>query len=193
MTITMEADTDRSSNSAIRLRATMTAMRLSFAWFGTRKALTNEQKTVAADAFDAEGKYISAAKRLIDTGDPTFRAVTSIKTQASAYFKGISMPYPDPGIRLIRRDDIDRITDRMQSFVSELEEAVRELDDHLDELKDEARDRLGSLYNEADYPQSVVGLFEISWEFPAVEPPEYLRELNPELYEQECNLSLIHI
>ena len=169
-----------------RIRTDMAAMRLSFAWFGTRKSLTSEQKDRAADAFDAEGRYLSAAKRLIDTGDATFRSVTSIKTQATAYFKGVSLPYPDPGIRLIRRDDVDEIDSRMRIFVEELEGAVRELDAHLDGLKDEAQRRLGSLFCEADYPASVVGLFEIAWEFPSVEPPGYLRRLNPELYEAEC-------
>ncbi|NLE37490.1 MAG: hypothetical protein GX621_05635, partial [Pirellulaceae bacterium] len=33
---------------------------------------------------------------------------------------------------------------------------------------------------------SLLGLFDIAWEFPAVEPPDYLRRLNPELYRQEC-------
>jgi hypothetical protein len=31
------------------------------------------------------------------------------------------------------------------------------------------------------------GLFDVSWEFPSVEPPSYLQQLNPALYEQECN------
>jgi hypothetical protein len=31
-----------------------------------------------------------------------------------------------------------------------------------------------------------LGLFEVQWDFPSVEPPEYLRQLNPELYQQEC-------
>ena len=26
----------------------------------------------------------------------------------------------------------------------------------------------------------------MSWDFPSVEPPEYLRQLSPQLYEQEC-------
>jgi hypothetical protein len=30
-----------------------------------------------------------------------------------------------------------------------------------------------------------VGLFAVDWDFPSVEPPSYLMQLNPELYEQE--------
>jgi len=29
-------------------------------------------------------------------------------------------------------------------------------------------------------------MFEMSWDFPSVEPPDYLQQLNPQLYEQEC-------
>ena len=48
-----------------------------------------------------------------------------------------------------------------------------------------ARKRLGSLYNAADYPNSLSGLFGVEWDYPAIEPPNYLRELSPELFEQE--------
>ena len=32
----------------------------------------------------------------------------------------------------------------------------------------------------------VIGLFAIEHDYPSIEPPSYLRQLNPELYEQEC-------
>jgi hypothetical protein len=42
------------------------------------------------------------------------------------------------------------------------------------------------LFNPRDYPESLLEEFAVTWEFPTVEPPEYLRRLNPALYEQEC-------
>ena len=170
-----------------RLRSELAAMRLSFTWFGTRRSLSMEQRTQAANAFHAESKFLSAGKKLLDTSDPSFRAVTSIKTQATTYFKGMSMPYPEPSIRLVPQDTLGDIDTKMRGFVAELSSAVAELDSHFDDLKFEARERLGDLYNEADYPLSLEGLFEITWDFPSVEPPEYLRRLNPKLYESECN------
>ena len=106
-----------------KLRTSMAAMRLSFTWFGTRKSLSSEQKAQAADTFHAEGKYISAGKKLIDTGDASFRAVTSVRTQATAYFKGTTLPFPEPGIRLVPQAALDQIGSRMQSFQDELAEA----------------------------------------------------------------------
>jgi hypothetical protein len=61
-----------------------------------------------------------------------------------------------------------------------------QLDDDYDDLTAAARRRLGSLYSAADYPTSLQGLFSVDWDFPSVEPPEYLRRLNPDLYEHEC-------
>ena len=29
-------------------------------------------------------------------------------------------------------------------------------------------------------------MFQVAWDFPSVEPPDYLRQLNPEVYRQEC-------
>lgn len=70
---------------------------------------------------------------------------------------------------------------------TELHEAVARLDAHYAELKQTARQRLGRLYNPADYPPVLQGLFALDWEFPSVEPPDYLLQLSPALYEQERN------
>ena len=45
--------------------------------------------------------------------------------------------------------------------------------------------RLGSLYDDADYPATLVGLFGVAWDFPSLEPPDYLVALSPAVYEQE--------
>ncbi len=171
---------------AERLRTTMAAMRLSFTWFGTRKTLSPEQKAQAAESFGAEGDYLSAGKKLLNVGHAKFKAVTNVKTRAASYFKGISLPFPEPGLRLIPQDDVALVDRQMLARKAELEEAVEELNHHYDELKFTARQRLGNLYNENDYPITLVGLFDIAWEFPSVEPPNYLQQLSPDLYRQEC-------
>lgn len=181
-----ENRSESQTQAAQQMRTTMTAARLSFTWFGTRKSLTPQQKEQAADSFGAEGKYLSAGKKLIDTKHPRFRAVTAVRTRAINYWKGISLPYPEPGIRLIRQEALNEFARRMDGFRNELDEAVVQLDDYYDELRTAARRRLGSLYSETDYPPSLQGLFAVVWEFPSVEPPDYLRQLNPELYEREC-------
>jgi hypothetical protein len=93
------------------------------------------------------------------------------------YWKGLSLPYPETGIRLIKQNALDEFARHMGGLRQELEEAVVQLDEHYDELTRAARRRLGSLYSAADYPLSLQGLFSVDWDFPSVDP---------ELYEHEC-------
>jgi hypothetical protein len=172
--------------AAQRLRATMAAVRLAFTWLGTRKTLTNEQTSQAADTFGAEEDYVSARKKLLDTSHPAFKAVTAVRSRAIGLWKGTSLPYPEAGVRLIRQDDIPSFSVQMANFQAELAEAVEQLSARYGELRTAARQRLGRLFNPADYPESLTGLFALNYDFPSVEPPEYLRQLSPQLYEQEA-------
>lgn len=185
-TVLEEPSVQTVTSAARRLRATTAAVRLSFTWFGTRKTLTTEQRALAADAFGAEGPYLSAGKKLLDTRHPAFKDVTGVKSRMVALWKAMSLPYPESGVRLIRQDHVEPLNEQMSQLRVELSDAVRKLDEHFAELKVAARDRLGSLYNPADYPDTLQGLFQAEWDFPSVEPPLYLQRLSPELYRQEA-------
>ncbi len=93
--------------------------------------------------------------------------MTGIKSRAVSIFKNVSLPFPEPGLRLIRQDDIASVNMQMTTLKAELQEAVEELNRHYDELKAAARERLGNLYNESDYPSTLIGLFDMAWEFPS--------------------------
>ncbi len=173
------------SRSGQRLQQRMAAARLSFTWLGVHKTLTAEQKAQAAETFGAQDSFLSAGKKLLDTSHPAFREVTAVRGQIQAYFRNVSLPYPEPGIRLIRQDQISNFSDQLCQYRDQLTESVRELDYHYGELQAAARRRLGTLYSAADYPDSLLGLFSVDWDFPSVEPPDYLRQISPELYEQE--------
>jgi hypothetical protein len=170
---------------ARRLQREFAAVKVAFTWFGVRKTLSSEQKAQAAEPFGAEGQFLSAGKKLFDTKHPKFQEVTSVRTRVVSYWKGLSLPYPEPGVRLLRQDEVGRFDERMAEFRRELTDAVQALDEHYGQLKAAARDRLGSLYSDADYPPTLLGLFDVEWSYPSVEPPEYLMRLNPHLYQQE--------
>ena len=174
-----------SRTPAEQLRASMAALRVSFMWFGIRKTLTPEQKSQAAESFGAEGDFLSAGKKLLDSKHPAFKAVNAVKHSVVAYWRGVSLPFPEPGVRLIRQQDVSAVQVQLTTLKSELAEAVEQLDRQFDSLKATARERLGSLFNPTDYPDSLRNLFDVTWDFPNVEPPSYLEQLSPELYRQE--------
>lgn len=173
------------STPAERLRGMTAAVRVSFCWFGVKKTLTPEQKSQAAEPFGAEGTFLSACKKLLDTKHPAYKEVTAVRGKVLSYWKGLTLPYPEPGIRLIQQEQVEPFHQQMSDFREQLDIAVAKLDDHYGELKSTARRRLGDLYNSEDYPSQLRGLFAIDWEFPSVEPPDYLLQLSPDLYEQE--------
>jgi hypothetical protein len=191
MTMTIDRPGRRSTSTAAstpaaqRLRANFAAVRVNFTWFGVRKSLSTEQRAQAAEYFGAEGQYISMAKKLLDNKHEAFQQVTGIRSRIIGFWKGMSLPYPEPGVRLIRQDDVEKFNARMTTFRQELTEAVANLNEHFEQLKSAARDRLGRLYNPSDYPPTLRGLFGVEFDFPSVEPPEYLLRLNPHLYQQE--------
>lgn len=67
----------------------------------------------------------------------------------------------------------------MSQFRQDLLDAARELSSQYDQIKNEAQRRLGSLFNPADYPTTLDGMFDLEVSYPAVEPPPYLLALTP--------------
>jgi hypothetical protein len=171
--------------TANNLRQTMGAVKLSFSWLGTQRKLSDAQTKQAADTFDAATDLVTASKRLIDTKHPAYRAATAIKSQASAFWRGMTLPYPQDGTRLIKLDDIERFETQMAVYKEQLAAATANLQLEYETIKSNAREKLGSLYNPSDYPATLDGVFDISWEYPPVEPPRYLVALNPEVYSNE--------
>jgi hypothetical protein len=170
-----------------RLQSQTTAARLHIRWPGIRKTLDDSQKQRAAEAFEADLKSLSAAKKLLDTSHPRFKAVSKVRTQAVAYWRGVTMPYIETGVRLIRRDDVAAFDAQMSRYRDELATAVELLDQCYGELIQQARARLGDLFSPEDYPTSLNDLFAITWEYPSTTPPEYLRQVAPDLYQAECS------
>src|SRR5262245_18953062 len=170
---------------AQRLRRLAAAVRVMLHWWGVHRALTAQQKEEFGAVTSAAARLLTAGKKLVDTRHEAFRRLTSVRTRITNYWRGISLPYVEPGVRLIRQADIAPFVHTMEGFRNELHEAEAQLNEVYDEVKADARRRLGRLFNPADYPPGVRGLFSVEWHFPSVEPPSYLMRVAPEVFEEE--------
>jgi hypothetical protein len=177
--------TQTTPNAAHRLRTTMAAVKLSFTWLGVRKTLAPEQRTTAARAFHADRELLSASKLILDLKHPAYRAVATVRSEASGYWRTVTLPFPEAGIRLLPQSSLRLFAQTMQTYRERLQEAARELSSQYDTIKSEAQRRLGTLYNASDYPTTLDGLFDLEVTYPAIEPPQYLVSLHPEVYQQE--------
>jgi hypothetical protein len=170
---------------AQRLRRTAAAVRVHFTWWGVHKTLTAQQKEEVGDAYGADARLLSAGKKIIDVRHGAFRRLTAIRTRVVSYWRGLTLPYVEPGLRLIRQSDIEAFVPTLEGFRGDLAQAESELDAVYDRIRADARLRLGRLYDPGDYPAAVRGLFAVAWDFPSVEPPAYLFRLNPQIFQQE--------
>jgi len=148
-------------SAAQRLRTTMAAVKLAFTWLGVRKTLAPEQRTTAARAFHADRELLSASKLILDTKNPTYRAVVAVRSEASTYWRTVTLPFPEAGIRLLPQNSLGLFANTMQTYRERLQEAARELASQYDTIKSEAQRRLGTLYNASDYPSTLDGLFDL--------------------------------
>jgi hypothetical protein len=157
------------SNPAQLLRRTAAAVRVHFTWWGVHKTLTAQQKEEVGLTYAADAKFLTAGKKLVDVRHEAFRRLTSLRTRIVTYWRGLTLPYVENGVRLIRQSDIETFVRALEGSRDELVQAEFELNAVYDQIKDDARQRLGRLYNASDYPPEVRGLFGVDWDFPATE------------------------
>ena len=177
--------TQTTPNAAQRLRTTMAAVRLAFTWLGVRKTLAPEQRTTAARVFHADRELLSASKLILDLKHPAYRAVAAVRSEASGYWRTVTLPFPEAGIRLLPQSSLGLFATTMQTYRERLQEAARELAEQYDTMKSEAERRLGTLYSASDYHTTLDGLFDMEWSVIPIEPPQYLVALNPEVFQAE--------
>lgn len=177
--------TQQERSAANRLRTTMAAVKLAFTWLGVRRTLAPEQRSTAARAFHADQEFLSASKLILDTRNPTYRNVARVRTEASSYWRSVTLPFPEPGVRLLNQNLLGHFASTMQTYRERLQEAARDLAGEYDQMKSEAQRRLGALFNPSDYPASLDGLFDLEVSYPTIEPPGYLMALHPDVYQAE--------
>ena len=124
-------------SAAQRLRTTMAAVKLAFTWLGVRKTLAPEQRTTAARAFHADRELLTASKTILDLKHPAYRAVAAVRSEASGYWRTVTLPFPEAGVRLLPQNSLGLFATTMQTYRERLQEAARELAAQYDTIKSE--------------------------------------------------------
>src|SRR4051812_5209929 len=91
---------------AERLRRLAAAVRVHFNWWGTHRTLTAAQREEVGGAYGADAQLLSAGKRIVDVRHEAVRRLTSVRTHVVNYWRGLTLPYVEPGVRLIKQADV---------------------------------------------------------------------------------------
>src|ERR1700681_4040510 len=105
---------------ALRLLRTAAAVRLHFTWWGVHRTLTSQQKEEVGDTYGADARFLTAGKKIIDVRHEAFRRLTSIRPRVVNYWRGLTLPYVENGVRLIKQAEIEGFVHTMEGFREEL-------------------------------------------------------------------------
>lgn len=105
--------------------------------------------------------------------------------QARKTIQKYALPFPITSIYLVPKESLVVIDEALQAFYERFWEKVEHFNDVYGEAVDEARDFLGDLYNQTDYPEDVRSKFKFEWRFLTLSVPEQTSVLSPEVYERE--------
>lgn len=173
------------SEYADLLREQFAAVKLRTKWWGITKAVDDYTRRQMASAVGADADEVHAKKYLVNTRHEAYKACTAVRSQAKTFVKDSTLPFPEDGLRLIKRDQLADFNNRMIGFTSALDQAVAGLQAAYWEIRQERKTALAGMFREGDYPITLEDQFSIWVEYPSIEPPEYLKTTNTRLWEQE--------
>src|SRR5581483_1509362 len=169
-----------------RLRRTRMGCKLVINRWGLSKSLSKDQRKTAANAFGAQSKRMTGGKKLANSDNQYIAAVSKILSRLRQEWQERTDEWIEDGVRLLKTSALPLWTDFVNSIRAELTTAVEDLQAHLSDVKAEARQELGDLYNDADYPVSIVEKYGFTVDYPSLEPPEWLQGVNPDLYREQA-------
>jgi hypothetical protein len=160
-------------------------VRLTINRCGAWRQFSDDQNAKAAGVFDANARKVRGKKEVVDRTNEHWKKVNGLCNAAYAYWKAKTVPYPVDGKRLLKKSDVPEFEAFMQTLGGQLATAKLKLSDHEADLLQVSEKELGELYSSADYNGGIAARFDVSWSFSEEQPPDYLRQLHPELYERE--------
>lgn len=179
----MQEDDNRRIVEDLRRNARVTAF--SKRQFNVFRKLTAGQHTSIANYYDASSDALSARKKRINVRLEPVRRLNQLIDAAYYSWRAMTVPYPEQGRRVIRVEKIADLERMVAKAQQDITEAEIELQRQRDVVLADARQRLGKLFNEHDYPSTFVGNWGVELEYPNVEPDPKLCTLHPEIYERE--------
>jgi len=63
------------------------------------------------------GELPSASKLILDTKNPAYRAAAAVRSDASGYWRTVTLPFPKAGIRLLAQNSLGLRADTMQTWM----------------------------------------------------------------------------
>lgn len=170
---------------ADKLRSETIGIRLERTYLGTRKTMAKADVERVASLFGAEHDSVGGSRAVLNRKHELLKPVFQMMNDTPNFLAANTIDYPERGVRLIKLSRVDWMQEQIVARSATLCEHLEALDAGWDTVVAEARERLGDLFNPADYHVTPSRMFSISLSFPAIKPDDRLLQLHPELYAAE--------
>ena len=133
------------------LRKRAILVRVTTKMLGTQKK-DKEATATAAKAHEANEGQVFVGKDILNKKNPAFRKIKKIRDHARQFHLSTTGPWQDDGFRIIGTKTYSTWREALEDLSTQFDDAVSELVVAYADLKAEARQNLGDLYDETLYP-----------------------------------------
>ncbi len=135
---------------------------------------------------DTDEDSLSATKKLVGRQFTCWKQISAVRTRLGQHWNSRIYDYVVPGQRLVLREDMPKLRNELDEIMEETIPLITELNLWLPRIKEDAQQRLKSLYSPEDYPEEFTAeLFSMEFREHAIEPPSYLAHSNAEEYRRQ--------
>jgi hypothetical protein len=152
-----------------------------------RTRLGNSRKVSASQVdVDTDKSMLRISKRLFDC--PQFKAIANFDAEISRYLESVCLPF-EKSIHLCPLPMLQQVDTRLKEFAGKRPELVEAFVAVYPALCDQAPNRFRALHDPRDFlpVDRVRSAFSFTWRYVSFGVPEKLREIAPELWEEERN------
>ncbi|MDR4509599.1 MAG: DUF3150 domain-containing protein [Candidatus Brocadiaceae bacterium] len=136
----------------------------------------------SAITVDADPDFYNATKYLIDRN--YLQPLESVRSEARGYLYKKTLPFPIPGILFVPKDMGGTIDEKMGAYQSRFNEQVEAFAGNYETFIEQARRKLGTLFNPIEYPRNIRRHFSFTWRLYNFDAPDRIQVFSPEIYEQ---------
>jgi len=128
-------------------------------------------------------EWLKGRKHLINP--ETLNPIRAVVSRARKDMERQALPFPVNSLTLIPKEQLDRIEECLAKHRSGYWNEVEKFVDQYEQARESARENLGDLFSEADYPRNIRSRFGFDWQYFTLDVPGKAGILTPEIYERE--------
>jgi hypothetical protein len=180
------AGVDRSGEKAAEAMRAYVLVAVRWAWPGGTRAVGGSLRDRIVAEVEGTHAGVVASTKTYDWSHPALSKLRSLKSEVTAYVKGMTLPWPDQdGMRLLPKDRLDDFERSLHAFGEKLTALKVEVQAVRGEVVERSRTMRGKAFSETDYPSDLASLFGLLWAYHSAAPSDELAKLSSGAYAAE--------